>query len=297
MPVLVTRRHALLGSALLLPIGCAPAAVPARSGASEADAAQGLRELETRCQGRLGVATLDSGSGRQLGQRQHERFPLCSTFKLLAVAAVLARVDRGEERLDRRVAFSEVDLLEHAPVARARLSEGGLLLGELCAAAITVSDNTAANLILASLGGPPGLTAYLRTLGDSVTRLDRNEPLLNEALPGDERDTTTPAAMLSDLRVLLLEDALSPGSRARLMGWLVANTTGDELLRAGVPKGWRVGDKTGSGERGVKCDVAILWPPDHEPILVAAYLSAPEATAMQRESVFVDVARRVSAGV
>jgi beta-lactamase class A len=195
------------------------------------------------------------------------------------------------------VAFGEADLLEHAPVARARLSEGGLLLGELCAAAITVSDNTAANLILESLGGPAGLTAYLRTLGDSVTRLDRNEPLLNEALPGDERDTTTPAAMLSDLRVLLLEDALSAGSRARLTGWLVANTTGDRLLRAGVAKGWRVGDKTGSGERGVKNDVGILWPPDREPILVAAYLSAPEATAAERESVFVDVARLASSGV
>lgn len=296
MSRLLTRRHALLGSALLLPFGCTRSPAPT----SPADVApqdeQRLRELEQSGQ-RLGVAVLATESGQRFGYRQDERFPMCSTFKVLLVAAVLARVDRGEEQLERRVAFTEADLLEYAPATRARVAEGGMRLGELCDAAITVSDNTAANLLLSSVGGPLGLTGYVRTLGDSVTRLDRNEPMLNEALPGDERDTTTPAAMLGDLEALLVGDALSQPSRDALAGWLVANTTGDRRLRAGVPKDWRVGDKTGTGERGVTNDVAIFWPPRRKPILVAAYLSAPASTLEARELVFVEVARLVASRV
>jgi beta-lactamase class A len=136
-----------------------------------------------------------------------------AAFKLLAVAAVLARVDRGAERLARRIPFSKADLLEYAPVTKARVSEGSMTVAELCDAAITLSDNTAANLLLATLGGPPGVTTYARSLGDSVTRLDRIEPGLNEARPGDPRDTTTPTAMLGNLQRLLVGDALSPASR------------------------------------------------------------------------------------
>jgi beta-lactamase class A len=296
MSRLLTRRHALLGSALLLPFGCTQSPAPTTSADVPPPDDQQLRELEQSGQ-RLGVAALDTESGRSFGHRQDERFPMCSTFKLLAVAAVLARVDRGEEQLERRVAFTEADLLEYAPATRARVADGGMRLGELCDAAITVSDNTAANLLLSSLGGPAGLTAYVRTLGDSVTRLDRNEPMLNEALPGDERDTTTPAAMLGDLEALLVGDALSNTSRDALTGWLVANTTGDRRLRAGVPKDWRVGDKTGTGERGVTNDVAIFWPPRRKPILVAAYLSAPASTPEAREAVLVEVARLVASRV
>ncbi len=296
MSRLLTRRHALLGSALLLPFSCARSLAPTIASDAPPQDGQRLSELEGSGQ-RLGVAVLDTASGRRFGHRQDERFPMCSTFKLLAVAAVLARVDRGDEQLERRVAFTEADLLEYAPATRARVSEGGMRLAELCDAAITVSDNTAANLLLASLGGPRGLTTYVRTLGDSVTRLDRNEPMLNEALPGDERDTTTPAAMLGDLEALLVGDALSRTSREALTGWLVANTTGDRRLRAGVPKDWRVGDKTGTGERGVTNDVAIFWPPGRKPILVAAYLSAPASTPEARELSFVEVARLVASRV
>ena len=209
-----------------------------------------IAAIEARVGGRLGVAVRDAGSGLSFAYRGAERFPLCSTFKLLLTAAVLLRVDQEHERLSRVIRYGEAQLLEYAPVTRARVAEGGLSIGDLCAAAMTFSDNTAANLLLESIGGPVGLTRYLRSWGDSQTRLDRNEPTLNEALPGDLRDTTTPAAMLGDLETLLLGAALLPSSRDQLAGWLVANTTGHARLRAGFPATWRVGDKTGTGEHG-----------------------------------------------
>lgn len=294
MPTFLTRRGVLRGSLLLLPIISAAPLALAGSGSAPRAKAQRLKALEKKVGGRLGLAVLDTQTGERLGQRQDERFPMCSTFKLLAVAAVLARVDGGREQLERRIAFGKADLLEYAPVTRARVAEGGMRLDELCDAAMTVSDNTAANLILDTLGGPAGLTAYLRTLGDLVTRLDRTEPMLNQALPGDERDTTTPQAMLDDLNKLLLGDALTKASRQKLTAWLVANTTGGRRLRAGVPKDWRVGDKTGTGERGVTNDAAIFWPPKRKPLLVSAYLAAEAASLEARESVFVELARLIA---
>jgi beta-lactamase class A len=286
-----SRRLALMRSGLLLPLLCVPGCAEGVPAASPPARSARLKELEQESGGRLGVAVLDTGSGARFGQREEERFPLCSTFKLLAVAAVLARVDRGEERLDRRIAFGAGDLLEYAPVTRARLAEGSLALSDLCQAAICVSDNTAANLILATYGGPQALTRYVRTLGDTLTRLDRNEPMLNEGRPGDERDTTTPAAMLTCMRALLVGPALSTGSRERLSAWLEATTTGDKRLRAGVPKGWRVGDKTGTADHGSSHDVGILWPPGKPPILVAAYLYAPGSAAAARDTILADVGR------
>jgi beta-lactamase class A len=165
-----------------------------------------------------------------------------------------------------------------------------MTVGELCEAAITVSDNTAGNLLLASFGGPAGLTAYIRSLGDPMTRLDRNEPTLNEATPGDVRDTTTPAAMLGLMRQLLLGTALSPASRERLVGWLVANTTGNARLRAGAP-GARVGDKTGTGAHGTTNDVGIIWPPGREPILVAAFLTNTPREGAANEAILASVGR------
>jgi beta-lactamase class A len=301
MPRVMSRRDALLRSALLLPVVCTPACATAAARAPTRPASMPTRsarlaELEQESGGRLGVAVLDSASGVRFGQRESERFPLCSTFKLLAVAAVLARVDRGEERLDRRIAYGSADLLEYAPVTRARLAEGGMPLSDLCQAAICVSDNTAGNLILATYGGPVALTRYVRTLGDALTRLDRNEPMLNEGAPGDERDTTTPAAMLTCMRALLLGEALSIASRERLKAWLLATTTGDKRLRAGVPKGWRVGDKTGTADHGSSHDVGILWPPGKPPLLVAAYLYAPGAAPAARDAILAEVGRLAATG-
>jgi beta-lactamase class A len=255
-----------------------------------------LVELEGRSGGRLGVAALDLGSGQRIGHRGDERFAMCSTFKFLAVAFVLGRVDRGEERLDRRITFSEQDLVAYSPVTKDHAGGRGLTIEELCDAAITVSDNTAGNLLLAGFGGPVALTAYVRSLGDSVTRLDRIETDLNEATPGDPRDTTTPSAMLDNIRRIVLGDQLSARSREQLTAWLVASKTGASRLRAGLPKHWRVGDKTGTGEHGATNDIAVAWPPDRGPLILSAYYAESTAPIEKRSAVLADVARIVTSG-
>ncbi len=253
-------------------------------------------DVERSTGGRLGVAALDTGTGRRWAHRADERFPMASTFKWLAVSQVLSRVDRGREQLSRRIPYTKADLLEYAPVTAARVGEGAMSLNDLCEAAITMSDNTAANLILTTLGGPAGLTRWIRGLGDPTTRLDRNEPTLNEAEPGDPRDTTTPSAMLADLRRVLTGPVLQLPSRRRLLDWLAANKTGDDALRRGVPMGWRVGDKTGSGMHGSRNDVGILWPPAGKPILVAAYIAGATASGDVRNVALAGIAKILTYG-
>jgi len=263
--------------------------------ASAPDFSSQLTQIERASGGRLGVAVLDTGSGRRAGHREDERFPMCSTFKLLACAHVLARVDRGEERLDRRVVFGAQALVVNSPVTRQHAGGEGMTMAQLCEAAITQSDNTAGNLLLASFGGPKAFTAYARSLGDTLTRLDRTETALNEALPGDPRDTTTPHAMLGNLHKLLLGPALSPASRAQLLRWLEANKTGDERIRARLPADWKVGDKTGAGERGSTNDIGILQPPRRAPILVTIYLTQTSAPAAARNAALASVGAAVAA--
>jgi beta-lactamase class A len=253
-----------------------------------------LARIETEIGGRLGVAVLDTHTGAEAGHRPDERFPMCSTFKLLATAAVLSRVDAGQDRLDRRIRFEAADIVTNSPVTKEHVGGDGMALAELCEATMTWSDNTAANLLLRTLGGPSGITAYARALGDQSTRLDRIEPELNEALPGDPRDTTTPAAMLANLRTLVLGDKLSPGSRAQFTGWLLGNKTGDARLRAGLPKDWRVGDKTGTGERGTANDVGVAWPPGRAPVVISVYLTGSEAPADQRNAAHAAVGQAIA---
>jgi beta-lactamase class A len=248
-----------------------------------------LAAIERTSGGRLGVPILDTGSGTAYGYRAGERFPLCSTFKLLAAALVLHRVDAGQEQLERRIPIAAGDILPHSPVTQLHIGAQGLPMSALCEAAITVSDNAAANLMLASFGGPAGLTAYLRSLGDRMTRLDRNEPELNEARPGDLRDTTTPDAMLATVHKITLGSALSDASRQLIVQWLLDNQTGDRRLRALLPPGWRVGDKTGTGSRGATNDVALIWPPGRAPLLVAAYLTETKQPAAQRDATLAKV--------
>ena len=256
-----------------------------------------LKRLESESGGRLGVAMLDTATGAQLGHRADERFPMCSTFKALAVGAVLQRVDMSKEDLARRVRFAKSDLLSYSPVTEGRVGEAGMSVAELCEAAITQSDNTAANLLLASLGGPAKVNAFLRALGDPVTRLDRIEPELNEAEDGDPRDTTTPNAMASDFRSLVTCQALSSGSRDQLIAWLVGNKTGDTRLRAGLPAGWRVGDKTGTGRQGTANDVAVIWPPQRAPVLVAVYLTQASAPVERQNAIIAAVAQALAASI
>ncbi|MEN3953555.1 class A beta-lactamase [Iodidimonas sp. SYSU 1G8] len=263
------------------------------AGTAAFDGSTVLAKLEATQGGRLGVAALDTATGSRIDHRADERFPLCSTFKFLAAAYVLARVDAGDETLDRVLTYGKGDIVAHSPATAPRLGTG-MTIGALCEATMTLSDNTAANLLLATFGGPEGLTRYLRSLGDDITRLDRIEPALNEATPGDPRDTTSPAAMLATMHRLLLGDALSPASRRMLTHWLVANQTGDNRIRAGVPAAWKVGDKTGGGAYGTTNDISILWPQGRAPVLLAVYLTETNAAAADREATIAQVARTIS---
>jgi beta-lactamase class A len=289
---LLTRREVLAGGAALVAGAMMPRALGGQGGSERAFAPAAA--IEASVGGRLGVAALDTATSERLTHRADERFPMCSTFKWLLAAQVLARVDAGEESLDRVVRYGPADLLEYAPVTRERVEGGGLTIYELCAAAVQVSDNTAANLLLATVDGPEGFTAFLRALGDPTTRLDRREPELNEATPGDPRDTTTPAAMLDDLRTVLLGEVLSPASRERLIDWMETSTTGKTRLRAGLPGDWRVGDKTGTCGPGFTNDVAIAWPPGRSPILIAAYLAEAEASFEDCSAALAEVGRGVA---
>ena len=296
---MITRRRFTYG-ACLAAVGCgfAKASSLARAAGGFSDAlATDLVKIEAESGGRLGVAVLDTLTGARTMHRADERFPMCSTFKLLAAGAILARVDAGKESLDRRIRFQARDLLAYSPITKDRTGGDGMTLAELCEAALTESDNTAANLLLAALDGPAGVTAYARALGDAVTRLDRIEPDLNEAVPGDPRDTSSPAAMASNLQSLVLGNALSAMSKDQLGRWLIANKTGDARLRAGLPSGWRVGDKTGSGDSGSTNDIGVLWPPQRAPIVIAVYLTETPKPDAQRNATIASVARAVAAGL
>lgn len=277
------------------------ASAPLRAAGAEDPAAR-LAALAARVGGRVGVVLRDTGTGETLlSLRAQERFPLCSTFKVLAAAAILARVERDGERLERALPLGPDDLQSYAPVARKRVEAAGgrtaMTLEEACAAALVWSDNTAANLLLDALGGPDALTAFLRAQGDATTRLDRREPELNTALPGDPRDTTTPAAMAATLDRLLLGPGLAPASRTRLEGWMVGCRTGLKRLRAGLPADWTVGDRTGTGDNGTANTVALLRPPGRAPLVATVYITGAEGPVEARDAAHAEIGRIVTARV
>ncbi|MGY6217163.1 class A beta-lactamase [Methylolobus aquaticus] len=253
-----------------------------------------LVAIEAKVGGRVGVFALDTGTGRSLANRPDERFALCSTFKWVLAAAILAQTDRVRMSLSDRIAYGPDDLIDHSPITKANIAKGSMTLDALAAAAVTDSDNTAANLLLEKLGGPAALTAFVRSVGDPVTRLDRNEPALNSNEAGDARDTTSPRAMVGLVNTLLCGQTLAPNSRDLLLGWLRACKTGGDRLRAGLPRDWVVGDKTGSGRRGAVNDVAIAFPPHRAPILIAAYLSGSSARLPALAAAHADIGRWVA---
>jgi beta-lactamase class A len=259
---------------------------------ASADTGTDFAEVERRLNGLLGVYALDTGSGASVGYRADERFLLCSTGKTLTVAAVLQRSEADPALLDRVITYSQADVLDYAPVTSLHVDDG-MTVAALCDAAITVSDNTAANLLVGLLSGPPALTAFARSLGDNVTRVDRIEPDLNVTSPGDLRDTSTPAQMATNLRTLVFGDALGPGPRDRFTDLLKANTTGDKSVRAGVPHDWVVGDKTGTGAQGESNDIAVVWPPNRAPLVIAVYTSPadPRIAKGQSYAVIAQAAR------
>lgn len=286
----LSRRTTLIAAAALI---ATPAIAKPRIDLTK----RALVELEQKSGGRLGVCFLDTGTGNTNGHRMHERFAMCSTFKLPLAAAIMQRADNGTLTLDTVVPYTKADIVPHAPVTEANLDKGGMTIRDLAEAAQKQSDNVAANLLLKQLGGPAGFTQFFRALGDTATRLDRFEPHMNDVKPGDERDTTLPVAAAGILRKILTGDVLKPASRELVIQWMVDTSTGLKRLRAGLPKTWRAGDKTGTGldgESGKYNDVAIAWPPGGAPIIVTSYLNVPQATDHIRDdhqAILADVAR------
>ncbi|NLA16724.1 PenA family class A beta-lactamase [Burkholderia cepacia] len=296
------RRTLLLAAATALVLtatACASRQAAAPDEASAAAAAvapaaagQMLAELESSVGGRLGVCAIDTASGRVIEHRADERFPFCSTFKAMLSAAVLAQSVGRSALLQQRVTYTRADLVNYSPVSEKHVGEG-MTVAALCEAAIQYSDNSAANLLMKLLGGPSAVTAYAHSIGDDTFRLDRWETELNTALPGDLRDTTTPAAMAASMRVLMVGDALPAAQRAQLVAWMRGNKVGDKRLRAGVPAGWTVGDKTGTGDYGTTNDAGVVWPPSRAPIAVAVYYTQARADARSKDDVIASVARIV----
>ncbi|MFF4172409.1 class A beta-lactamase [Streptomyces sp. NPDC001744] len=300
----VSRRTVLaaLAGVTALPLsGCAagpdtasPAATggtpPAPKPSPPASAPRAFGELERRFGARLGVYALDTGSGRTVTHRPDERFAYASTCKALLAGAVL---DRNSLRgLDRLVRYGRDEIISNSPVTERHVTTG-LTLRELCDAAVRHSDNAAANLLFREIGGPRGLQDALRALGDDVTRCDRYEVALSDAVPGDPRDTSTPRALAGDLRAYALGTALPADKRALLTDWLERNTTGDRTIRAGTPKGWQVGDKTGTGGYGTRNDIAVIWPPGAAP-LVLAVLSRRDVKGAAHDDALVARATEVA---
>lgn len=253
-----------------------------------------LQQLEEQLGGRIGLAALDTGSGKSLSWRAGERFVMCSSYKWVLGAAILTKVDRGQLTLDHQIYYSPEVLLDYSPITRLHVNDGRMSVVELCGAAVEFSDNTAANLLLALAGGPPGFTQYLREIGDTATRLDRNEPSLNTNIPGDERDTTTPGTMLQNMNKILVKDALSSPSRDKLLDWMRKSQTGIKRLHAGLPPDWVEGDKTGTGANGAAVDNAIIWPPNRAPIMVAAYLSGSIKSSNDLDAAHAKVGQIIS---
>ncbi|MCK1738513.1 class A beta-lactamase [Bradyrhizobium sp. 138] len=252
-----------------------------------------LEAYERESGGRIGVYAENLASGAKLAWRADERFVMCSTFKASLAACVLARVDRGEE-LAAMISYGKADLLDHAPVAKQNLAAGAMSVADMCKAIVELSDNTCANLLLARIGGPAALTAFWRSLGDTTSRLDHNEPELNRSSPGKPEDTTTPVAMVGNLRRLVVGEALAPACRAQLTEWMVNCKTGANRLRGGLPASWKIGDKTGSNGKDAAGDIAVAWPKPDTPILIAAYVQGGTPTAGQIEAAFARIGRMVA---
>jgi beta-lactamase class A len=289
---IIHSRRAFIGGLSCFALGCA--ASRKKTAPSLGPRQASVQEIEARVGGRVGLCAIATDSGRIVAHRQDDRFALCSTFKWMLAAAVLAEVAENRMELDQEIPFGPTDMVDYSPVATQFLQQGRMSVEQMARAIVVTSDNTAANLLLARLGGPSGLTGFLRAHGDNTTRLDRNEPALNSNLAGDPRDTTSPRAMADTLGRLLTTDALSVASRERLIQWMVSCETGRQRLRAGLPSQWRVGDKTGTGDRGAANDVVIAWPPNRGPVLLAAYLSDSSAPLPVLNAAHAELGRLVA---
>ena len=261
---------------------------------NDGDLLTDIAEIEKRLDARIGVIVSDQETGRTWERNSSDRFPMASTFKVLACGALLAKVDQKKERLERRTVIHESDLVTYSPVMKDRTGPPGVSLGEACYVTLKTSDNTAANIVLEAIGGPESLTTFLRSIGDKHTRLDRYEPDLNEAAIGDERDTTTPSAMAETLKALIVEtEFLSSASQTLLQDWMMANQVGDALLRASIPATWEIADRTGAGGNGTRAIAAIIWPPERKPIIVAIYITETKASFAERNEAIAEIGKSI----
>jgi beta-lactamase class A len=289
----VRRRLLVAGVAVPFALSLRRAAGATTNATDAADSGTRFAALEHRYGGRLGVCARTASGALQVGYRADERFAFCSTFKVILASAVLARCARSPGLLDQRIRYTQRELVHYSPISSQHVATG-MTVAELCAAALRYSDNSAANQLIKLVGGPAAVTAYARSIGDITFRLDRWETALNTAIPGDPRDTTTPAAMTRTVNTLVLGDILPAPQRTQLQTWLRGNTTGNQRIRAGVPSDWQVGDKTGTGDHGTANDVAVLWQPSHEPIVLTVFHTREVADAKPSDDVIAAAARIVA---
>lgn len=251
---------------LLLLVGCSKENEANSEEVGATDFSSEFAQLEEKYNAKLGVYAIDTGNEETVAYHAEDRFAYASTFKALAGAVLLK--ENPLSFLDERRMYTKENLVTYSPITEKYVDEG-MTLREIVEAAMQYSDNTAANLLFAEFGGPKELEKALREIGDEVTQMDRLEPDLNEATPGDMRDTSTPKALATNLKIFGLSDELSEEKREIFQQWLKGNTTGDTLIKSGVPTDWVVGDKSGAGSYGTRNDIAIVWPPDKEPIVIA----------------------------
>ncbi|WP_305986353.1 class A beta-lactamase [Roseibium sp. MMSF_3544] len=278
-------KHALLG--VLLPFA---ALAPAEAAEFDpAPIASVVEDIESRLSARVGVTIIDTESGTTWSHKGDERFPTNSTFKAFLCAALLDADSKGTVDRTQSVIVEESDIVSYSPVTEKLVGGKGLSLEELCGITVTISDNAAANIVMQALGGPPEVTAFLRSIGDDKTRVDRWEPDSNTGIPGDERDTTTPRAAAETLQKLVLEEGLSETARTRFTDWLEGNKVGNKTLRAGLPKTWRIADKTGAGANGSRNNIAVIWPEGRAPLVIAVYITQTTAAFETRNKAIAGI--------
>ncbi len=285
------QRRQLLGWLAAAPLGLAQPAWAVNDSPLMASR-QELARLEKSFSGSVGVYLLDTQTRRHFSYQGEKRYAFCSTFKALLGATILHKSSQEADLLEREMTLNSSDFVTYSPVTE-KHKDGSMRIADLCAATIQTSDNTAANALLRELGGPAELTAYMRSIGDNAFRLDRWETELNSALPGDLRDTSTPSAMANSLHKLVLGNALAEPQKQLLKDWLIGNTTGNTRIRAGLPQGWIVGDKTGTGDYGNAHDIAVVWPPSRAPFVLAIYTSRKKKDSEARSDIIAEVTRVV----
>ncbi|MCP5381582.1 MAG: class A beta-lactamase [Kordiimonadaceae bacterium] len=292
----VPLRRSLLAFSLTMPFyGFGLSLIASAQEDNNSEIHKKLSDLEKKYGGRLGISMINTGDNSIINHRGDERFPFCSTFKLMLSSAILQESISNPDLLNMRINYSEADKVTYSPISEKHFDDG-MTIAELCAAAVQYSDNTAANLLIRHLGGPEAVTQFARSIGDEMFRLDRWETELNSAVPGDPRDTTTPGAMAKSIQKLVLGDGLPKKQQLQLQEWLKGNTTGDTRIRAGVPKGWIVGDKTGSGAYGVTNDIGVIWPENGAPIVLAVYYAHTDEKAPNVNEVVADATRILISG-